>query len=137
MRIRHLAERTGLTIDSIRYYEKQGLLDPTHVERSENGYRDFSEGAVERLEMIRHAQAAGFTLAEIRDLLGLWERNELSDDHIVAHLRAKQRQILAKIAQLDHVHQYIASKLEQYAHDGHRRAQRVAPHHSRPSDADC
>ncbi|MFB7383564.1 MerR family transcriptional regulator [Kitasatospora purpeofusca] len=62
MRIGELAARTGLTRDTIRFYEKSGLLVSG---RTANGYRDFSPGAVEWLRYVRTAQALGFSLAEI------------------------------------------------------------------------
>ncbi len=114
MRIRHVAERAGLSIDAIRFYEKQGLLDRDHIQRSPNGYRDYSEQAIERLRMIRQAQTAGFTLAEIQELLILWGTDQLSDDLIAARLREKQLQIAAKIAELTQIERHIAEKLDRY-----------------------
>jgi MerR family Zn(II)-responsive transcriptional regulator of zntA len=114
MRIGKLAERTGLTIDTIRFYEKRGLLDSTHMERSDNGYRECSKAADEQLEMIKHAQAAGFTLTEIGDLFRLWEQNELSNDLIVARLREKHDHIASKITELEQIQRYIQNKIELY-----------------------
>jgi DNA-binding transcriptional MerR regulator len=62
MRIGELAARTGTTKDTIRFYEKVGLVAG---DRLPNGYRDFSPEMVEWLHYIRTAQALGFTLAEI------------------------------------------------------------------------
>lgn len=114
MRIQQLAQRTGFTIDTIRFYEKCGLLNHSHFQRSENGYRSYSEDAVERLAMIKRAQAAGFTLSEIYDLFALWERNQLSDAHIVAHLHEKRLHIAEKIADLEQIGRYIAEKIKFY-----------------------
>jgi len=63
MRISELAARTGLSIDTIRFYEKMGLLDNAHGTRQPNGYRDYFETAVERLELIKNGRMAGFTLS--------------------------------------------------------------------------
>ncbi|MFE1444641.1 MerR family transcriptional regulator [Streptomyces sp. NPDC058739] len=62
MRIGELAERTGLSKDAIRYYERLGLVTG---ERLRNGYRDFPEEAVTWLYYVRTAQVLGFSLAEI------------------------------------------------------------------------
>lgn len=66
MKIGEIARRTGLAASAIRYYEEQGLLDaPT---RDMNNYRYYSESAVNRLEVVIHAQRLGFSLDTIRSL---------------------------------------------------------------------
>lgn len=68
MRIKELAEATGVDVDTIRYYEKQGLLpEPA---RQDNGYRDYASTHLERLAFIRHCRALEMPLADIRRLLG-------------------------------------------------------------------
>ena len=62
MRIGELAARTGLSRDTIRFYEKVGLVE---VRRLANGYRDFAPETAEWLAYVRTAQALGFSLAEI------------------------------------------------------------------------
>jgi DNA-binding transcriptional MerR regulator len=114
MRIGVVAKQTGITIDTIRFYEKKNLLNHAHVHRSENGYREYTDAAIERLDMIKHAQTAGFTLTEIGELFGLWEQDQLSTDLIVARLVEKQRSIVGKIAELEYIQQYITNKLQQY-----------------------
>jgi MerR family copper efflux transcriptional regulator len=64
-----VARRAGVGIDTIRYYERQGLLPPP--QRRASGYRDYGEAAIERLRFIRRAKDLGFTLDEIRELLVL------------------------------------------------------------------
>ncbi len=67
MRIKELAQSTGVDIETIRYYEKQALL-PSPA-RQENGYRDYSLIHLERLAFIRHCRALEMSLADIRRLL--------------------------------------------------------------------
>ena len=69
MNIGQLSRRTGVPIDTVRYYEKQRLLPPPT--RSASGYRHYEADDVLRLNFIRRAKALGFTLDEIRDLLAL------------------------------------------------------------------
>lgn len=69
MNIGQLSRRTGVPIDTVRYYEKQRLLPPPM--RSASGYRHYEADDVLRLNFIRRAKALGFTLEEIRDLLAL------------------------------------------------------------------
>ena len=77
------AKRAGVGIDTIRYYEREGLLPPPR--RRASGYRDYDAAAVERLRFIRRAKALGFTLEEIRELLAL------STDHERGVRGVKQR----------------------------------------------
>ena len=67
MNIGQLSRRTGVPIDTVRYYEKQRLLPPPT--RSASGYRHYEADDVLRLNFIRRAKVLGFTLDEIRDLL--------------------------------------------------------------------
>jgi DNA-binding transcriptional MerR regulator len=67
MRIGELAKRSGLAASRIRFYEASGLIKA--VERTSNGYRDYAPEAEWILELIAGAQAAGFSLEEIRQLL--------------------------------------------------------------------
>ena len=76
-RIGRVAQETGLSIDTIRFYEKQGLL--RRSPRTEGGFRLFAvDDDVERLKFVRRAQQLGFSLNEIRELL------MLQADHIPA-----------------------------------------------------
>jgi DNA-binding transcriptional MerR regulator len=67
VRIGEVARRTGLSIHTLRFYERKGLLPATS--RSPANYREFTPRALERLGFIRQAQDLGFTLAEIREFL--------------------------------------------------------------------
>lgn len=67
-----VARAAGIAIDTIRYYEREGLL-PVPARRL-SGYRDYTPDAVARLRFIRRAKELGFTLEEIRELLALGAR---------------------------------------------------------------
>lgn len=69
MRIGELAKRTGIGRDAIRFYERNGLIRSFPSQDSRNDYRDYPEETIERLSMLREAQAAGFTLDDIRRFL--------------------------------------------------------------------
>jgi MerR family copper efflux transcriptional regulator len=64
-----VAKRAGVPIDTIRYYEREGLL-PEPLRRA-SGYRSYNESVISQLRFIRRAKDLGFTLEEIRDLLAL------------------------------------------------------------------
>ena len=70
LRIGEVAKQSDVGIETIRYYERQGLL--AEPDRRPSGYRQYDEAVVARLQFIRRAKELGFTLAEIKELLGLW-----------------------------------------------------------------
>ena len=67
MRIGQLAARTGVTVDTLRYYERLGLLPPPA--RSASGYREYPDGAVTRVRLIRNAVRLGFPLKDVMRFL--------------------------------------------------------------------
>ncbi|MCI1900668.1 MAG: Zn(2+)-responsive transcriptional regulator [Enterobacter sp.] len=68
-RIGELAKRAGVTPDTVRYYEKQQMID--HEVRTEGGFRLYTDKDLQRLKFIRHARQLGFTLESIRELLSI------------------------------------------------------------------
>jgi MerR family copper efflux transcriptional regulator len=98
MRIGLLADRCGLTTQTIRYYESIDLLDPPA--RTESGYREYGPDAVERLRFIRDAQATGLTLEEIQTLLGMKDANVSTCGHTLAFLDRHVAEIDEQIARL-------------------------------------
>lgn len=67
MRIGKVAKQIGITVEAIRFYEKQGLIKAPG--RNESGYRDYSEGVVDHLSFIKRAKELGFSLKEIKELM--------------------------------------------------------------------
>lgn len=101
-----LAALTQVSADTLRYYERERLLQPPG--KSSSGYRLYDEEATHRVQFIRHAQECGFTLGEIRELLTLRGRDSACCDDVrrVAverklQLEAKIRSIKAMSAALD------------------------------------
>jgi DNA-binding transcriptional MerR regulator len=112
MKINELVKKTGLTAPTIRFYEKKGLLDTRHVRRGENNYRDYCEEAVGHLLMIKEVQAAGFTLAEFKELdEACSAADELVAQKAATFLRRKIDAVGEKIAELEQVQSYLTSKL--------------------------
>lgn len=72
MKIGELAKRAGVAVDTVRFYERQGLLPAP--QRQASGYRRYDEADVRRLRFIRRAKSLGFTLGEIQELLALSSR---------------------------------------------------------------
>jgi MerR family copper efflux transcriptional regulator len=86
-----LARQAGVRIDTVRYYERSGLLAPRS--RLASGYRRYGSEELSRLRFIRRAQALGFTLKEVRELLALSRRRD------VARVKRTAQQKLAHIEQ--------------------------------------
>lgn len=72
MLIGELVERSGLTKDTIRFYEKKGLINLDRKNRRDNNYKEYSEQVLEKLMLIRKLKDMGFTLNEIDTFLELW-----------------------------------------------------------------
>ena len=70
-RVGELAKAAGVSADTLRHYEKKGLLRP---QRSRNGYREYPQHAIERVRMIRQALAVGFTLDELSEVFKVLDR---------------------------------------------------------------
>jgi len=93
-----LAKACGVKTDTVRYYERLGLLAP--VERSESGYRKYGQESIKRLNFVRRAQSLGFTLEEIRELLGLSEQPEADCADVRERARRKITDIEQRMADL-------------------------------------
>ena len=98
MNISQFAQAAGVSTDTVRYYEKQGLLAPPA--RQANGYRAYGEAQLGLLRFVRGAQALGFSLAEIRSILPEMAAGRFGRNEIEAQLQAKIAQIDAHISQL-------------------------------------
>ena len=96
MKIQELADRMGLTIHTIRFYEKEGLLDERHVRRESNNYRNYSEEAVQRLKLIKKFQSIGCSLAELREALQDHDTNARTNLQIIDWIHAKKEEIERK-----------------------------------------
>jgi MerR family Zn(II)-responsive transcriptional regulator of zntA len=90
-----LAKAGDISPDALRYYEREGLLAP--ATKTDSGYRLYGEDAVRRVRFIQHAQACGFTLAEIRELLHLRQADGACCDDIKSRAVEKKLQLAAKI----------------------------------------
>ncbi|RMF21439.1 MAG: heavy metal-responsive transcriptional regulator [Deltaproteobacteria bacterium] len=98
MTIGTVAKQAGVTVDTIRFYEKQGLLAPRR--RRASGYREYDGEAVRRLRFIRRAKDLGFTLGDIRELLALKVDRRASCARVKRRAEAKITEIEEKIRTL-------------------------------------
>lgn len=93
-----LASRAGVGVETVRFYERQGLL--AEPDRRASGYRLYDEGVVARLRFIRRAKELGFTLKEIAELLALRHDPAATRSDVRGKVRAKAEDIEAKVRDL-------------------------------------
>ncbi len=82
MLIGELSSKTGLSRDTIRFYEKQGLISVARKERRFNNYEEYSEETLQRLLSVKVIKSFGFTLNEASDLLDMIEMNEATCNNV-------------------------------------------------------
>ncbi|MBT9508157.1 MerR family transcriptional regulator [Rhodoferax sp.] len=107
MNISQLAQAAQVTTDTVRYYEKQGLLSAP--QRQDNGYRLYTAAHAEALRFVRGAQALGFSLAEIRAIQPQLAQGKFGRADIEQQLHTKMAQIDAHIHQLQILKKELAS----------------------------
>ncbi|WP_394613550.1 MerR family transcriptional regulator [Lentzea sp. JNUCC 0626] len=96
MRIGELAERTGVSVRALRYYEEQGLLA---AERSGSGQRRYAENAVDRVKLIQQLYAAGITSAAILEMLPCMVTG-IASPQVLAKLRGHRSSVIRQIEEL-------------------------------------
>ena len=104
--IGRVARGAGLAIDTVRYYEREGLLEKPA--RTDAGYRQYSADAVARLRFIRQAKELGFSLNEIKELLSLRVAPGKSCADVKARAEHKIADVEQRIAQLKRIKRALA-----------------------------
>jgi MerR family copper efflux transcriptional regulator len=109
MQIGELAERSGISRDALRFYEKRGLI---RAHRRPNGYRHYPDGTLFVLDYVRTAQKLGFSLAEIETELPSLADQGVTAERVAAILRSKIAAIDTRIADLAALREDLAGRLE-------------------------
>ena len=112
MNIGDASEQASLPRKTIRYYEEIGLISP---QRSENGYRDYSDMDVHRLRFLQRSRSLGFTIEECRLLLSLYDDKHRASADVKAIAEAKVIEIDQKIRELTE----LKATLSSLAHSCH------------------
>lgn len=107
MKIGELAQRAGVRIDTVRYYERQGLLPPPT--RQPSGYRAYEPADLVRLRFVRRAKGLGFSLDEIRELLTLSDQRNEDMGQLKAFVTGKLADIEARLAELSRIRDALRS----------------------------
>lgn len=112
MLIGELAKQTGLSKDTIRFYEKMGLIAANHRPAGTRLYKEYGPDMVERLALISQGKALGFTLGEMKSLIALGEAGEISQQDHVKIVERKLEEVTEKIHQLNAIQTYLVDKLQ-------------------------
>jgi MerR family copper efflux transcriptional regulator len=107
MTIGEVARRAGVAVDTVRFYEHQGLLE--QPARRPSGYREYDEGVVARLRFILRAKGLGFSLKEIGELLALRAGSDATCADVRRQAAAKLADVEAKIRDLERIRDALAS----------------------------
>ncbi|WP_210359004.1 MerR family transcriptional regulator [Sphingomonas beigongshangi] len=110
MKIGEVAKRTGLKVETVRFYEAEGLITPPL--RSGGNYRMYDDKQVKRLLFVRRARDLGFTLEQVRELLTLADEPRRSCAEVDAIAIAHLREVDRKLADLQAFKAEILSRLE-------------------------
>ncbi|MPZ91259.1 MAG: MerR family DNA-binding protein [Actinobacteria bacterium] len=110
MTVSQLASRTGISPDTVRFYERERLLPPPA--RSPAGYRLFDEGSIERVGFVRRAQDLGLRLREIRELLDISDRGTCPCGHTLELLKVRIADIDAEIERLTQLRSNLTGMLD-------------------------
>lgn len=116
MNVGEAANRCGLPVKTIRYYEEIGLVVPG---RRNNGYRAYDEAEVYRLQFLQRARSLGFSIEDCRSLLSLYGNKSRASADVKAIAQARLADIRRKIDELESLHATL-STLVHACHGDHR-----------------
>lgn len=111
MLIGELSKQTGLSKDTIRFYEKLGLIVAISNNMGTKCYKKYSLETVERLSTIVQGKGLGFTLSEIKQLIDEWGDDKISKRDLIEIVEHKIEEIITKKQQLESIETYLVNKL--------------------------
>lgn len=114
MNIGDIAKAAQLPAKTIRYYEDIGLITP---DRGANGYRDFSQTDLNRLQFLARARALGFSIEECRKLVALYDQSDRASSEVKALAQEHLQDIERKMAELDGMHKTLSTLIDCCAGD--------------------
>ena len=116
MKTGELAEQAGVNVETLRFYERKGLL-PKPPRRS-SGYREYPPESVQRLRFIKRAQELGFSLAEIKGLLNLRVTRSKTCAQVRKQAEEKVADVQRKIADLRAIEQALSTLIKKCSRSG-------------------
>ncbi len=112
MRIGELAKTARVTPDTIRYYEREGLLPPP--ERTPSGYRDYGPGVMEDILFIKKAQALGLKLSDVHEVLEISSGGKPPCEHVRATVSARLVEVEERLRELRALRETLLETLERH-----------------------
>jgi len=110
MNISQAAEQTGVSAKAIRYYESIDLIAPAR--RAGNGYRDFNDNDIHMLRFVARARGLGFSVAEVSDLLALYQDHDRASAQVRGMAQGAISRIEEKIAELQSISTVLSDLVE-------------------------
>jgi MerR family Zn(II)-responsive transcriptional regulator of zntA len=117
MLIGELVEKSGLTKDTIRFYEKKGLINLDRKSRRDNNYKEYSEQVLDKLMLIRKLKDMGFTLNEIDTFLELWREEDASCKNLKFTLENKITLVNEQMQRLNELRARLTASLTKCNND--------------------
>ena len=117
LKIGDVSRMSGVGIEALRFYEKSGLVDSPS--RTFNGYRVYGEDVLERLSFIKQAQALGFSLEEIRQLIKGAGKGESSCEEVRGIVRRRVAELDERLRELHRYRKELKNTLEEWDRVGH------------------
>ena len=108
--IGQMARAAGVPVSTVRYYERAGLLRPDA--RTDANYRSYTQTSLARLRFIRAAQATGFSLKDVRELLGLTSSEMPPCEEVESLTRKRLAEVRTRIRELRHVEKVLVRSLD-------------------------
>ena len=112
MKIAEVSARYGLSADTLRYYERVGLIPP--VQRSESGIRDYAEQDCRWIEFIKCMRSAGLPIEALIEYVALFRQGDATIDARVALLTEQRRQLVARMADMQATLERLNYKIAWY-----------------------
>ena len=110
MRIGELAKSAGVTPDTVRYYEREGLLAPPP--RTPSGYRNYGPEALDDLRFVKKAQAIGLKLTDVREVLEISSGGRQPCEHVRATVSARIAEVETRLRELRALRRTLRETLE-------------------------
>lgn len=111
MLIGELSKRTGFSHDTIRFYEKKGLIAVNRRDRRDNNYKEYPEAVYEKLVLIKTVKELGFTLNEIDEFIQAWGDENASCSNLTSHLTDKINRVDDQIKLLQEIKTKLTTSL--------------------------
>ena len=112
MRIAEVSEQYGISLDTLRYYERIGLIPP--VNRKESGVRDYNEIDLKRVEFIKCMRRAGLPIEALIEYIGLVQQGDLTIEARKEILKEQREQLLIKMGELQETLDMLNYKIDVY-----------------------